>query len=81
MTNITSIEIDEIQYRRGHTYLTLVYQLDDGVKRLLYVARDRTEASLNGFFNILSESTINGIASRSVTDRTDAEAGRDTDET
>jgi transposase len=61
LTNITSIGIDEIQYRRGHTYLTLVYQLDEGVKRLLYVARDRTEASLNGFFNILSPSTIDGI--------------------
>lgn len=61
LTNITSIGIDEIQYRRGHKYLTLVYQLDDGAKRLLYVARDRTEASLNGFFDILTESTISGI--------------------
>lgn len=61
LTNITSIGIDEIQYRRGHTYLTLVYQLDEGVKRLLYVARDRTEASLNGFFDILSQPTIDGI--------------------
>ena len=61
LTNITSIGIDEIQYRRGHKYLTLVYQLDAGAKRLLYVARDRTEQSLNGFFNILTESTINGI--------------------
>jgi transposase len=61
LTNIVSIGIDEIQYRRGHKYLTLVYQLDEGAKRLLYVARDRTEASLNGFFNILTESTISGI--------------------
>lgn len=61
LNDITSIGIDEIQYRRGHKYLTLVYQLDDGARRLLYVARDRTEASLNGFFNILSQSTINGI--------------------
>lgn len=61
LTSITSIGIDEIQYRRGHKYLTLVYQLDEGAKRLLYVARDRTEASLNGFFDHLSESTISGI--------------------
>lgn len=61
LTNITSIGIDEIQYRRGHKYLTLVYQLDEGAKRLLYVARDRTEASLNGFFDILTESAISGI--------------------
>ncbi len=61
LTRITSIGIDEIQYRRGHKYLTLVYQLDEGAKRLLHVARDRTEASLNGFFDLLSESTISGI--------------------
>lgn len=39
----------------------LVYQLDEGAQRLLYVARDRSEASLNGFFDILTESTISGI--------------------
>ena len=61
LTNIVSIGIDEIQYRRGHKYLTLVYQLDEGAKRLLYVERDRTEASLNGFFDLLTESTISGI--------------------
>ena len=61
LTNIVSIGIDEIQYRRGHKYLTLVYQLDEGAKRLLYVERDRTEASLNGFFDLLTVSTISGI--------------------
>lgn len=59
--SITSIGIDEIQYRRGHKYLTLVYQLDEGVKRLLYVAKDRTEESLKGFFFLLSEETRQGI--------------------
>ena len=59
--SITSIGVDEIQYRRGHKYLTLVYQLDEGAKRLLYVAKDRTEESLNGFFDILDETTRQGI--------------------
>jgi transposase len=59
--SIEAIGIDEIQYRRGHKYLTLVYQLDEGVKRLLYVAKDRTEASLNGFFDILDTATREGI--------------------
>ena len=58
---VEAIGIDEIQYRRGHKYLTLVYQLDEGRKRLLYVAKDRTEASLNGFFNILDEKVTAGI--------------------
>ncbi len=41
LTNIESIGVDEIQYRRGHTYMTLVYLLDAGCKRLLHVAKDR----------------------------------------
>jgi len=61
VSELESIGIDEIQFRRGHKYLTLVYQLDEGAKRLLYVAKDRTEASLHGFFDILDASTISGI--------------------
>jgi transposase len=38
-----------------------VYQLDEGAKRLLYVAKDRTEASLHGFFDILDAPTVSGI--------------------
>jgi transposase len=33
----------------------LVYQIEEGMKRLLWVARDRTEESLRGFFQTLSE--------------------------
>jgi transposase len=61
LTGIESIGIDEIQYRRGHKYLTLVYQLDQGFKRLLCVRKDRTEESLNGFFDLLDSKTIEGI--------------------
>jgi len=40
---IEAIGVDEISYRRGHKYLTLVYQIDADCRRLLYVARDRSE--------------------------------------
>ena len=30
--------MDEIQWRRGQRYLTLVYQIEEGMKRLLWVA-------------------------------------------
>ena len=53
LTRIKTIGVDEIQWRRGHKYLTLVYQIDAGMKRLLWVAQDRTAASLRGFFDIL----------------------------
>ena len=32
---IDAIGVDEIQYARGHKYLTLVYQIDLGVTSLL----------------------------------------------
>src|SRR5229473_5537701 len=34
---IDAIGVDEIQYAKGHKYLTLVYQIDLGVTRLLCV--------------------------------------------
>ncbi len=53
LRRIKAIGIDEIQWRRGHKYLTLVYQIDHGVKRLLWIAQDRTEQSLQQFFTYL----------------------------
>ena len=52
---VKAIGVDEIQWQRGHKYLTLVYQIDQGVKRLLWVAKDRTEQSLQEFFTILGK--------------------------
>jgi len=50
LTNIKALGIDEIQYRLGHVYLTLVYQLDTHCRRLLYISKDRTTKSLLRFF-------------------------------
>ena len=58
---VEAIGIDEIQYRRGHRYLTLVYQIDAGSMRLLHVARDRTEDSLRPFFQDLPRATLQCI--------------------
>jgi transposase len=55
MKGLKAIGVDEIQWRRGHQYLTLVYQIDQGMKRLLWVAKDRTEQSLAEFFEILGK--------------------------
>ena len=56
--DIEALGVDEIAYKRGHRYLTLVYQIDEGCRRLLYVARDRTEESLRGFFTTIPESSL-----------------------
>ena len=53
LSNMTAIGVDEIARRKGHNYLTLVYQIDQGCRRLLWVAKDRTCQSLEGFFDQL----------------------------
>jgi transposase len=46
---IDAIGVDEIQYAKGHKYLTLVYQIDIGVTRLVWVGKERTIESFQGF--------------------------------
>lgn len=53
LTNLTAIGVDEVAYAKGHRYATLVYQLDEGNRRLLHVAEGRTVKSLLGFFVML----------------------------
>jgi transposase len=55
LNGIEALGIDEVRWRKGHRYLTLVYQIDAGSRRLLWVALDRTEGSLRGFFRTLTD--------------------------
>lgn len=55
LEGITAIGVDEIQWRLGHHYLTLVYQIDEGSKRLLWIGIERTKKSFEGFFRMLGE--------------------------
>jgi len=50
LVGITAVGVDEIQYGKGHQYLTLVYQIDAGMRRLLFVGRDRKAKTLLRFF-------------------------------
>ena len=52
---IDAIGVDEIQYAKGHKYLTLVYQIDLDVTRLLWVGRERTIESFRGFFTVIGD--------------------------
>jgi transposase len=61
LSGIEAIGIDEIQWHRGHKYLTLVYQIDAGMKRLLWIGQDRTAESLRGFFQILTDDARAGL--------------------
>jgi len=51
LTGIEAIGIDEIQWQRGHQYLTLVYQIDTNCKRLLWIGKKRKVKTLLGFFH------------------------------
>lgn len=50
LSNVTAIGIDEIAWKKGHKYLTLVYQIDAGCRRLLWVGKERTQQTLRQFF-------------------------------
>src|ERR1700682_3085878 len=62
---IFALGVDEIQYAKGHKYLTLVYQIDD-LTRLLWVGKERTEKSFQKFFTMIGPqlpSTIEFVCS------------------
>jgi transposase len=59
---IDAIGVDEIQYAKGHKYLTLVYQIDLGITRLLWVGRERTIESFQGFFTTIGDEVASKIA-------------------
>ena len=61
MTGIEAIGIDEIQWQRGHEYLTLVYQIDEHRKRLLWVGARRKVKTLLRFFRWLGAERTAGL--------------------
>jgi transposase len=58
---IDAIGVDEIQYAKGHKYLTLVYQIDPGVTRLLWAGKERTIESFRGFFTVIGDELASKI--------------------
>jgi transposase len=50
---VPALGVDEKAFRKGHKYFTLVNDLERG--RVLYVAEERTQASLDGFWATLTD--------------------------
>lgn len=50
LAGVTAIGFDEIQWHRGHHYLTVVYQIDAACRRLLWVGEGRTVKTALRFF-------------------------------
>lgn len=50
LDGVVAIGIDEIAVWAGHKYLTVVYQIDASTRRLLWIGKERTKATLRSFF-------------------------------
>ena len=53
LDGVTAIGVDEVQFQKGHCYLTVVYQINAECRRLLWVGQDRTTKTLLRFFKML----------------------------
>jgi transposase len=51
LDGVAAIGIDEVQWQYGHKYLTVVYEIAATRRRLLWVGREREEATLRQFFD------------------------------
>ncbi|VUX54841.1 transposase [uncultured Woeseiaceae bacterium] len=51
LSGVGAIGIDEVAWQRGPRFLTLVYQIDKGSRRLLWVGEKRRVKTLLGFFH------------------------------
>jgi transposase len=61
LSGLTALGIDEVAWGRGHTYLTLVYDIGGGSRRLLAVAQERTEASLRSCLDGLGKAACGKV--------------------
>lgn len=64
LAGITAIGVDEIHWGKGkgsNRFLTLVYQIDAGCRRLLWVGRKRTKATLRRCFKEMGPEVIAGL--------------------
>jgi len=58
---VEQIGVDEIAVFKGHRYLTCVYQLDKGCRRLLWCGKDRKAKTLLRFFWAFGKARCQGL--------------------
>jgi transposase len=61
LSGVKALGIDEIAWKKGHTYLTLVYDITGEAKRLLAVAEHRIEASLEACLSSLGTTVCSQV--------------------
>lgn len=55
LDGVTAIGVDELARKKGHVYATLVYQIDAGRRRLLWIGEKRKKETLLQFFDWFGE--------------------------
>jgi transposase len=53
LDGVTAIGVDEVQFQKGHRYLTVVYPINAECRRLLWVGQNRSAKTLLRFFKML----------------------------
>ena len=64
LTGVESLGIDELKWSRqrfGNGFVTVIYQLDAGLRRLLWVGPKRTQASLKAGLDRLGPGVLAGV--------------------
>jgi transposase len=61
LSGVVALGVDEIHVGRKEKFWTLVYQIDEHCKRLLWVGRDRTEKTFETFFEKFGAEFCAGI--------------------
>jgi transposase len=64
LDGVESIGVDEIHWRRGlraDNFLTVIYQIDAGCRRLLWVGKRRSQATLRRGLKALGPEVVKGI--------------------
>lgn len=61
LDGINALGLDEIAYRKGHKYMTVVYDISAGSKRLLWIGENRTKATIKQFFTWFGSSRCSSI--------------------
>lgn len=61
LSGVTALGVDEIHVGKKDKFWTLVYQIDEDCKRLLWVGYDRTEATIDHFFEVFGQEFCAGI--------------------
>jgi transposase len=55
LEGIEAIGVDEVLWQRGPRFLTVVYQIDAGCRRLLWIGRGHNAETLEAFFDFFGE--------------------------